>query len=57
MRLDGQGLNRDRQHGFVCATSCLMNPFAFFDDVTKKVVEGKVVGVYMDFSEAFQNIG
>lgn len=34
-----------------------MNPFAFFDDVTKKVVEGKVVGVYMDFSEAFQKIG
>ncbi|XP_059843914.1 P-selectin glycoprotein ligand 1 isoform X2 [Hypanus sabinus] len=52
--LDRQGLIRESQHGFVHDRSCLTNLLEFFEEVTRKVDEGKAVDVvYMDFSKAF----
>ncbi|XP_059826353.1 uncharacterized protein LOC132394340 [Hypanus sabinus] len=47
-------LIRESQRGFVRARSCLTNLLEFFEEVTRKVDEGKAVDVvYMDFSKAF----
>ena len=41
--LDRQGLIRESQHGFVRGRSCLTNLLEFFEEVTRKVDEGKAV--------------
>lgn len=56
MNLDRQGLIRESQLSFVHKRSCLMNLIEFFGDATKKVDEGRVVLVYVDFSKAFDQI-
>ena len=43
--LDRQGLIRKSQHGFVRGRSCLTNLIEFFEEVTRKVEEGKAVDV------------
>ncbi|XP_059806496.1 protein shisa-4 isoform X1 [Hypanus sabinus] len=55
--LDRHGLIRESQHGFVRGRSCLTNLLEFFEEVTRKVDEGKAVDVvYMDFSKAFYQV-
>ncbi|XP_062910784.1 uncharacterized protein LOC134349811 [Mobula hypostoma] len=55
--LDSQGLIKDSQHGFVRGRSCLTNLVEFFEEVPKKVDEGKAVDVvYMDVSKAFDKV-
>jgi len=55
--LDRQGLIRESQHGFVRGRSCLTNLLEFFEEVTRKVDEGKAVDVvYLDFSKAFDKV-
>eukprot|EP00061_Rhincodon_typus_P007397 g29059.t1 len=52
MYLERHGLNRDSQHGSLCGKSCLTNLTEFFEEVTKRIDEGRVVDVtYMDFSK------
>ena len=55
--LDRQGLIRENQHGFVRGRSCLTNLLEFFEEVTRKVDEGKAVDVVcLDFSKAFDKV-
>eukprot|EP00061_Rhincodon_typus_P012926 g38983.t1 len=48
---------RDSQHGFVQGKSCLTNLLEFFQEVIKKIDEGRAVDiVYLDFSTAFDKV-
>eukprot|EP00061_Rhincodon_typus_P007874 g29989.t1 len=57
MYLEWRGLVRDNQHGFVRGRLRFTNLIELFEEVTKRIDEGRVVDViYMDFSETFNNI-
>eukprot|EP00061_Rhincodon_typus_P008854 g31841.t1 len=54
MYLETQELIRHSQHGFVHGKPCLTNLIEFFEEVKKKIDEGRAVDViYMDFSKTF----
>eukprot|EP00061_Rhincodon_typus_P006699 g27627.t1 len=57
MYLERQGVIRDSQRGFVRGKSCLTNLIEFFEEVTKRTDEGRMVDViYMNFSKAFNKL-
>eukprot|EP00061_Rhincodon_typus_P015190 g42725.t1 len=57
MYLESQGLIRDSQHGIKHGKSCLTNLIEFFEEVTRRIDEGRAVDViYMDFSKEFDKV-
>ncbi|CAM5133958.1 unnamed protein product [Eretmochelys imbricata] len=55
--LEERKVIRNSQHGFTKGKSCLINLFAFYDEITGSVDEGKTVDVlFLDFSRAFDTV-
>eukprot|EP00061_Rhincodon_typus_P014608 g41728.t1 len=57
MYLERQGLIRDSLDGFVHEKSCHINLIKFYEEVTKRIDEGRAVDVIcMDISKAFDKV-